>query len=131
MKKKEIESDVKFLRDTILNFMIVGRDTTSRALTWFFWLVSTHPDVEEKIREELKSNIPTKEANKWRLFGVKEVSKLVYLHSALCESLRLYPPVPFQHKEPRMPDILPSGHRVDPNMKILFSLYAMGRMKFI
>ncbi|GMP26362.1 hypothetical protein CsSME_00002830 [Camellia sinensis var. sinensis] len=30
-----------------------------------------------------------------------------------------------------MPDTLPSGHRVDPNMKILFSLYAMGRMKFI
>ncbi|KAF5960587.1 hypothetical protein HYC85_001796 [Camellia sinensis] len=64
----------------------------------FFWLVSTHLDVEEKIREELKSNIPTKEANKWRLFSVEEVSKLVYLHSALCESLRLYPPVPFQHR---------------------------------
>ncbi|GMP26360.1 hypothetical protein CsSME_00002830 [Camellia sinensis var. sinensis] len=51
-----------------------------------------------QIREELKSNIPTKEANKWRLFSVEEVSKLVYLHSALCESLRLYPPVPFQHR---------------------------------
>ncbi|GMP26347.1 hypothetical protein CsSME_00002817 [Camellia sinensis var. sinensis] len=131
LNEKEIESDDKFLRDTILNFMITGRDTTSSALTWFFWLVSTHPDVEEKIREELKSNIPTKEANKWRLFGVEEVSKLVYLHNALCESLRLYPPVPFQHKEPRKPDTLPSGHCVDPNMKILFSLYAIGRMKFI
>ncbi|KAL7230855.1 hypothetical protein ACSBR2_009189 [Camellia fascicularis] len=131
LNEEEIESDDKFLRDTILNFMIAGRDTTSSALTWFFWLVSTYPDVEEKIREELKSNIPTKEANKWRLFGVEEVSKLVYLHSALCESLRLYPPVPFQHKEPRKPDTLPSGHCVDPNMKILFSLYAMGRMKFI
>ncbi|CAL5323949.1 unnamed protein product [Camellia sinensis] len=131
LNEEGIESDDKFLRDTILNFMIAGRDTTSSALTWFLWLVSTHPDVEEKIREELKSTIPTEEANKWRLFGVEEISKLVYLHGALCESLRLYPPVPFQHKEPHKPDTLPSGHRVDPNMKILFSLYAMGRMKFI
>ncbi|KAI7979668.1 Alkane hydroxylase MAH1 [Camellia lanceoleosa] len=44
----------KFLRDTILNLMLAGRDTTSSALTWFIWLVSQHPTVEEKIREELK-----------------------------------------------------------------------------
>ncbi|XP_058186064.1 alkane hydroxylase MAH1-like [Rhododendron vialii] len=121
----------KFLRDTILSFMIAGRDTTSSALTWFLWLVSTHPIVEAKIREELKTTIPEKAANKRRVFSVEGVSKLVYLHSALCESLRLYPPVPFQHKEPCQPDILPSGHRVDSKMKIMFSLYAMGRMNFI
>ncbi|GFY94174.1 cytochrome P450, family 96, subfamily A, polypeptide 10 [Actinidia rufa] len=112
-----LKCDDKFLRDTILNFMIAGRDTTSSALTWFIWLVSTHPIVEAKIREELKEAIPTREANKWRLFSVEEVGKLVYLHSALCESLRLYPSVPFQHKEPLQPDILPSGHRVHPKMK--------------
>ncbi|XAR73282.1 hypothetical protein NMG60_11007199 [Bertholletia excelsa] len=121
----------KFLKDTILNFMIAGRDTTSSALTWFLWLVSTHPEVETKLREELRSAIPAEEGNKWRLFKVEEVSRLVYLHSALCESLRLYPPVPFQHKEPLQPDVLPTGHRVHPQMKILFPLYAMGRMKFI
>lgn len=121
----------KFLRDTILNFMIAGRDTTSSALTWFIWLVSTHPIVEANIREELKTAIPAKEANNQRLFSVEDVSNLVYLHSALCESLRLYPPVPFQHKEPHQSDVLPSGHRVHPKMKVMFSLYAMGRMKFI
>lgn len=126
-----LKSDDKFLRDTILNFMIAGRDTTSSALTWFLWLVSTHPDVEAQLREELKSVIPAEEGNKWRLFNVEEVGKLVYLHSALCESLRLYPPVPFQHKEPLQPDVLPSGHHVHPKMKVMFSLYAMGRMPFI
>ncbi|KAH7859425.1 hypothetical protein Vadar_000998 [Vaccinium darrowii] len=126
-----LKCDDKFLRDTILNFMIAGRDTTSSAVTWFLWLVSTHPAVEAKIREELESIIPEQEGNKWRLFDIEDVSKLVYLHSAICESLRLYPSVPFQHKEPVNPDILPSGHHVHPKMKVLFSLYAMGRMKFI
>ncbi|MBA0683413.1 hypothetical protein Goari_025075, partial [Gossypium aridum] len=47
----------------------------------------------------------------WRqLFNVDEVKNLVYLHGALCEALRFYPPVPFNHKEPVKPDMLPSGH---------------------
>ncbi|PIN26869.1 Cytochrome P450 CYP4/CYP19/CYP26 subfamily [Handroanthus impetiginosus] len=123
--------DDKFLRDTILNLMIAGRDTTSSALTWFLWLVSTHPEVEKKIRDELKSVCPIEEADKWRVFQVEETSKLTYMHGALCEALRLYPPVPFQHKMPIKPDILPSGHYVHPKMKVMFFLYAMGRMESI
>ncbi|KAL6977715.1 hypothetical protein U1Q18_026504, partial [Sarracenia purpurea var. burkii] len=126
-----LKFDDKFLRDTFFTFMVAGRDTISSALTWFLWLLSTHPPVMAKIREELEAIVPEKVKKKWRLFSADEVSKLVYLHSALCETMRLYPPVPIQHKEPLQPDILPSGHHVHPKMKILLSLYAMGRMKFI
>ncbi|KAK3211821.1 hypothetical protein Dsin_016527 [Dipteronia sinensis] len=125
------ENDDKFLRDTFLNFMIAGRDTTASALTWFFWLVSKNPKVETRIREELECIIPDKKSGKWLKFDIQELNKLVYLHGAICEALRLYPPVPFQHKAPVKPDILPSGHRVVPGTKILFSLYALGRMKSI
>ncbi|MBA0649888.1 hypothetical protein Goklo_017399 [Gossypium klotzschianum] len=58
-----------------------------------------------------------------RLFNVDEVKNLVYLHGALCEALRLYPPVPFNHKEPVKPDMLPSGHPVHPKTKVLFSVF--------
>lgn len=127
-----LKFDDKFLRDTILNLMIAGRDTTSSALTWFIWLVSTHPEVEKKIRNELINAVnPPEEAQKWRLFKAEELKNLVYLHAALCESLRLYPPVPFQHKSPHKTDILPSGHKITPKTRLMFSLYAMGRMQFI
>ncbi|KAE9449881.1 hypothetical protein C3L33_18222, partial [Rhododendron williamsianum] len=43
----------------------------------------------------------------------------------------LYPPVPFEEKEPHQSDILPSGHHVHPKLRLLFSIYAMGWMKFI
>ncbi|KAK4371402.1 hypothetical protein RND71_010877 [Anisodus tanguticus] len=59
--KTGLKFDDKFLRDTILNFMIVGRDRTSSGLTWFIWLVVTHPEIEKKIREELKVIIPVGE----------------------------------------------------------------------
>ncbi|KAL6970090.1 hypothetical protein U1Q18_029795, partial [Sarracenia purpurea var. burkii] len=121
----------KFQRDTTLTFMAAGSHTISSAITWFLWLISTHPNVEAKIREELEATVPEKEVGKWRLFDAEEVSKLVYVHCALCESLRLYPPIPFEHREPLRPDVLPSGHRVHPGMIIVYSIYAMGRMKFI
>ncbi|PIN13096.1 Cytochrome P450 CYP4/CYP19/CYP26 subfamily [Handroanthus impetiginosus] len=56
---------------------------------------------------------------------------LTYLHGALCESLRLFPPVPFQHKAPLEQDVLPSGHRINPNTKTVLSFFSMGRMESI
>ncbi|KAJ9170290.1 hypothetical protein P3X46_018410 [Hevea brasiliensis] len=134
MKDAEImgsKPDDKFLRDTIMNMVLAGKDTTSSALTWFFWLISKNPQVESKIREELKASVPVNQAENWRLFNPQELNSLVYLHGALCESLRLYPPVPFQHKAPLQEDVLPSGHQVNSEMKIVLCLYAMGRMKSI
>ncbi|KAL5753800.1 hypothetical protein ACOSP7_022020 [Xanthoceras sorbifolium] len=130
-KTNGLRSDDQFLRDTILNFMIAGRDTTGSALTGFFWLVSKNSKVETRIREELESIIPNGKSGKWWEFDIKELHKLAYLHGAICEALRLYPPVPFQHKAPVKPEILPSGHRVVPSTKILFSLYVLGIMKSI
>ena len=90
----------KFLRDTTLNLILAGRDTTSSALTWFFWLVSRNPEVETKILEELRDNSPElreKRQGELKEFDAEELSKSVYLHAALCESLRLFPPVPFEY----------------------------------
>ncbi|KAI3516999.1 hypothetical protein L1887_16204 [Cichorium endivia] len=119
----------KFLRDTIVSLVGAGKDTTSTTLSWFFYLVAKNPIVEDKIREEIHTFMKVKvDDRKW---NSKELSKLVYLHGALLEALRLYPPVPFNHKIPLQPDILPSGHKVTPNSKIILYYYGMGRMKKI
>ncbi|MED6136010.1 hypothetical protein PIB30_051987 [Stylosanthes scabra] len=122
----------KFLRDSALSLLAAGRDTISSSLSWFFWLVSTHPIVEAKILEEIRANFITKEEN-WLINSRVEenLNKLVYLHGALCESLRLFPPLPFEHKSAVKPDILPSGDRVNANTMILYSLYSMGRIEQI
>ncbi|KFK22353.1 hypothetical protein AALP_AAs42226U000100 [Arabis alpina] len=116
-------SNDKFLRDAILGFLLAGRDTTSSALTWFFWLLSKHPEAMIKIRQEINKKMPK--------FDPADLDKLVYLDAAVCESLRLYPSVPFNHKSPAKPDVLPSGHKVDENWKIVISIYAVGRMRSI
>ncbi|AAC27155.1 Similar to cytochrome P450 gb/X90458 from A. thaliana [Arabidopsis thaliana] len=123
-KYKYLEpSDDRFIKDTILGFLIAARDTTSSALTWFFWLMSKNPEAINKIRQEVNKKMPR--------FDPADLEKLVYLHGAVCETLRLYPPVPFNHKSPAKPDVLPSGHRVDEKWKIVISMYALGRMKSV
>ncbi|XP_019056890.1 PREDICTED: alkane hydroxylase MAH1-like [Tarenaya hassleriana] len=126
-------SDDKFLRDTILSFMVAGRDTTSSGLTWFFWLLSRNPKAMAKVRQEISTILPRpiSQLDKDRSFNASDLNNLVYLHGAVCETLRLYPPVPFQHKSPAKADVLPSGHRVEANSKIVLSYYALGRMRSV
>ncbi|KAK9120172.1 hypothetical protein Scep_018265 [Stephania cephalantha] len=132
---KGLNKSDKFLRDTMVNYMFAGRDTVSSALTWFFWLLSKNPSAETKLIEELRAISPKKnqttQHDKPVLFDIKQLNGLVYLHGAICECLRLFPPVPFGHRVPIEQDILPSGHTVHPKSRILTSLYAMGRMEEI
>ncbi|KAF8663183.1 hypothetical protein HU200_055785 [Digitaria exilis] len=127
----------KFLRDTTFNLMVAGRDTTSSALTWFFWLVTKHPDVEAKILDELRSHPPSSSSSGTgagdddHYHTAGELKQLVYLHAALSESLRLYPPVPFEHKAASRPDTLPSGAAVGPTRRVIVSFYSMGRMEAV
>ncbi|KAH0857747.1 hypothetical protein HID58_086008 [Brassica napus] len=67
-------SNDKFVRDVVLSLLVAGRDTSSSAHTWFFWLLSKHPQVMTKIRQEINAK-----------FDPTDLEKLVYLHAALSE----------------------------------------------
>jgi cytochrome P450 len=123
----------KFLRDIILNLLVAGNGTISSGLSWFFWLVSIHPIVEAKIIQEMKDNCITQTQNEnWSISRLEDnLDKLVYLHGAICEALRLYPPVPFEHMCAIKSNILPSGDHVSENTKVMYHLYAMGRIEQI
>ncbi|KAL0300974.1 UNVERIFIED_CONTAM: Alkane hydroxylase MAH1 [Sesamum radiatum] len=118
----------KFLRDSLLGLMFAGRDSSSTTLTWLFWLMSANPSAESKIRHEIETLFPDR---KWRVFSVEESRKLVYLHAALCESLRLFPPIALELKSPCKPDTLPSGNHLNQNTKVIVPFYSTGRMESV
>ncbi|GLT42353.1 hypothetical protein SLA2020_163560 [Shorea laevis] len=116
-------SDENFVTDIVISFIIAGRDTTSAALTWFFWLISRRPEVELEILKEIreKSDSPIFE----------EVKDMIYTHACLCETMRLYPPVPVDGKVAMGADVLPDGTEVKKGAAVAYHPYAMGRMESI
>nr|CAB3450254.1 unnamed protein product [Digitaria exilis] len=107
----------EFLRDFCISFILAGRDTSSVGLAWFFWLLASHPDVESRVLADVLSS------------GDGGSSSMDYLHAALTESMRLYPPVPADFKEALEDDVLPDGTFVRARQRVIYYAYAMGRDK--
>lgn len=134
MKKKDYSSySDKFLQHVALNFILAGRDTSSAALSWFFWLVMQHPAVEQKIMREICTVLMETrgaDVDKWlsEPLDFDEVDRLVYLKAALSEALRLYPSVPEDSKHVVADDVLPDGTFVPAGSSVTYSIYAAGRM---
>ncbi|KAL6590963.1 hypothetical protein ACP70R_050145 [Stipagrostis hirtigluma subsp. patula] len=131
-------SDEFLLSKTLINYMIAGRDTVGTTLPWVFYNLAKNPRVVAAIRKELApmaSRMATATisngTNSMLFFEPEETKDLVYLQAALFESLRLYPPGPFERKVVLADDVLPSGHRLDSGETILISIYAMGRMEAV
>ncbi|KAJ9188023.1 hypothetical protein P3X46_003424 [Hevea brasiliensis] len=116
-------SDETFVTDIVISFILAGRDTTSAALTWFFWLLSKNPQVEAEILKEIreKSDVPIFE----------EVKDMVYTHASLCETMRLYPPVPVDSKIAVSDDVLPDGTALKKGTRVTYHPYAMGRLEVL
>jgi cytochrome P450 len=125
------------LRDVVTNLLIAGRDTTSSALTWFFWLVSRRPDVESRIVDQIcsvrrgsrSSNGSGATTTTTTTFSRDELREMHYIHAAVTESMRLYPPVPLGMHFGKSDDVLPDGTFVGRGWAVSNSAYATGRLE--
>ncbi|KAK4396494.1 cytochrome [Sesamum angolense] len=120
-------SDETYLRDIIISFLLAGRDSMASALTSFFWLVACHPEVEGAILIEAEKIIGPNQD----LTSYEQLRELHYLHAAVYESMRLYPPIQFDSKFCLEDDLLPDGSFVKRGTRVTYHPYAMGRMEEI
>ncbi|XP_047317894.1 cytochrome P450 86A1 [Impatiens glandulifera] len=139
MKRRDIAGnpiEAPLLKRIALNFVLAGRDTSSVALSWFFWSVMNNPRVEQKIIDEIKTVLSITRGNDtcaWISDPLvfDEADKLVYLKASLAETLRLYPSVPQDFKYVVSDDVLPDGTHVPAGSTVTYSIYSVGRMKTI
>src|SRR5581483_9141136 len=75
------------LRDEVMTLFLAGHETTANALTWTWYLLSQHPDIERKFHAELDAVL------QGRLATVEDVPNLSYTEKVFTEAMRLYPPV--------------------------------------
>jgi cytochrome P450 len=74
------------LRDEVLTFLLAGHETTAVSLSWTWYLLSQHPGVEQKLREELIQVLGG------RTPQLEDLPRLAYTDKVVKESMRLYPP---------------------------------------
>ncbi|KAK8595430.1 hypothetical protein V6N13_016799 [Hibiscus sabdariffa] len=125
------DNSPQFLRDIIISFILAGRDTTSSALSWFFWLLSKNPSVERNILNELETIRTRNRKTIGDTYTFDELRDMHYLHASISESMRLYPPVPVDTKVCLNDDILPDGTFIAKGWLFTYHTYAMGRMEAI
>lgn len=72
-------------------FLLGGFETTANALTYCAYLIATHPDVQEKLHQELMDHLGESSGDLETDYN--KISQLTYLDQVFSEALRLFPPV--------------------------------------
>jgi cytochrome P450 len=108
------------LHDEALTIFIAGHETTSVALTWCLYLLSQHPEVEKRLRNELEEVLGR------RAITMEDLPALVYTRQVLDETLRLYPPAWASNRSSLADDEI-CGYRIPANSVVVFSPYVIHR----
>ncbi|THU92957.1 cytochrome P450 [Dendrothele bispora CBS 962.96] len=84
--------------------IFAAMDTTSTAMSHIIELLSTHPDIQSKLRQEI---IVARREIGGRDLSYDELMSLPYLDAVCRETLRLFPPVPRVTRTTRQSTVLP------------------------
>lgn len=110
------------IRDEVMTMLIAGHETVASALTWTWYLLSTHPEIENRLFEEvhtvLKGNPPS----------TKDLENLPYTAQVFTEALRLYPPAWLITRKAMGEDEI-LGYSIPPGAIIVISPYVIHRLK--
>ncbi|KAG0295241.1 hypothetical protein BGZ97_004868 [Linnemannia gamsii] len=113
-----------YLRDMLMNFLLAGRDTSTNLLTFMCYNLGKHPEVMDRLREEIFSVV-----GRDRKPDHEDIKKLKFLKQVINETLRLYPAVPFNIKTCLEDDVLPNGYFIPKGSLVVHSSYVTHRMK--
>lgn len=97
---------------------VAGHETSAVAMSWAWYLIATHPDIEEKLLHSVKENIGDKDPS------FEQLRSLDYSLQVVEETMRLYPPAWLIDREPLAADNL-DGIQIDKGNDVLCLIYGV------
>lgn len=85
------------LVDQLLTFLAAGHETTSSALTWAAYLLSIHPDYQQRLRDEILEQMAG--SGSPDAIDASVLDRMPFLSAVCNEVLRFYPTVPAVPRE--------------------------------
>ncbi len=114
--------DDQQLRDEVATLFAAGHETTSNALTWTWYLLSQHPEIEAKLHEELDRVL------NGRTPTLDDLGDLPYTLQIIKESMRLYPPAWILNGRVALEDVEIGDYTIPKGNVVWISPYAMHRL---
>ncbi|HKR01938.1 MAG TPA: cytochrome P450, partial [Pyrinomonadaceae bacterium] len=108
------------LRDEVITLFLAGQETTALTLTWAWYLLAQHPEVEKKLWEELDDVLGDREPEAADYPCLKLTEMIVK------ESMRLYPPAYIVGRE-AVGECEIGGYHVPPKMQIFMPTWVVHR----
>lgn len=98
--------------------MFAGHETTASMLTWVFYLLSQHPEIEAKLHAELD------EVLHGRTPTIDDLTNLPYTDMIIKEALRLYPPAHASTRQALEDDVV-EGYKISGGDGIVINIYGI------
>ena len=96
----------KQVRDEVMTMLLAGHETTSLALSWAWYLLSTHPEVRTRLAREVRDVLGDRPPS------FDDLERLTFTRMVFDETVRLYPPAWGFSRQALGEDRL-SGYRID------------------
>ncbi|XP_041459303.1 cytochrome P450 3A14-like [Lytechinus variegatus] len=104
-----------------LVFFLAGYETTGTAAGFMLYLLATHPDVQDRLVEEIDDVASSVED-----VGYQSISKMSYLDQVFSETLRIYPSAPIIDRVANETFVV-NGFTVPKGMRIFIPLFSIHR----
>lgn len=117
------KEDEEFMLDNFVTFFIAGQETTANQLAFCIMELGRHPDILEKVKNEVDDVIGMKQE-----ISYDDLGNLTYLSQVLKETLRIYPTAPGTNRDV-LEDIVIDGFHIPGGVTCMFSSYVAGRME--
>ncbi|MCJ1374152.1 hypothetical protein MMC20_005384 [Loxospora ochrophaea] len=119
------------MRDQVMTFLGAGHDTTATGVAWTLHLIAKHPDVQARLRAEIKQYMPflwdpAARADQTKILAA-DVDQLPYMENVCRESLRYIPPIPFTTRTTVVDDHL-CGFEIPANTTIYIFSNTINRL---
>ncbi|KAK0617035.1 cytochrome P450 [Immersiella caudata] len=124
----------QIVADAALTYLSAGRDTTGQALTWTFYLLMKHPHIVSKICQEAQHRFDENDMAS-SIQGLDfdptlfNPASMPYTMAVFYETLRLYPPIPFEIRQCMQDATLPDGTFLPKDSVLVWCLLAMQRSR--
>jgi len=102
-------------------FITAGTDTTSATMHWMTALLANHPEVQERVYQEIKAVVGQ------RPITTEDQPNLPFLNAVIKETMRIYPVVPLMVPYATSSDTVVRGYSIPKGTQVLVNHYAMAR----